>query len=110
MSHQLKHMNFNIPDHHAEPDRDRCEKHLNGFDPLRDQATYRVFVTIAVAILVASCAAYGPYHSNTSREPLNSVRGPQDGRYKLAFIEFGDQGSMLDPSQLGAALQVIGKV
>jgi hypothetical protein len=27
----------------------------------------------------------------------------------LAFIEFGDQGSMLDPSQLGAALKVIGK-
>src|SRR6201986_1937495 len=68
-----------------------------------------LLVTVVFAILVAGCAAYGPYHSNTAGEPLNSVRGPQDGRYKLAFIEFGDQGSMLDPSQLAAALQVIGK-
>jgi hypothetical protein len=62
---------------------------------------------IAVAILLTSCAAYGPYHANTSSEPLRSVRGPKDGRYKLAFIEFGDQGSALDTSQRTAALQVI---
>jgi hypothetical protein len=66
-------------------------------------------VTLAFAILVAGCAAYGPYHADTSDKPFNSVRGPTDGRYKLAFIEFGDQGSMQDPSQLAAALQVIGK-
>src|ERR1700724_4181415 len=69
----------------------------------------RLLVTLVFMVLVAGCAAYGPYHANTSGEPFNSVRGPKDGRYKLAFIEFGDQGSMLDPSQLGAALQVIGK-
>ena len=69
----------------------------------------RLFVTLAFTVLLAGCAAYGPYHADTSGEPFNSVRGPQDGRYKLAFIEFGDQGSMLDPSQLAAALQVIGK-
>jgi hypothetical protein len=59
--------------------------------------------------LVAGCAAYGPYHANTPDKPSNSIRGPKDGRYKMAFIEFGDQGSMLDPSQLGAALGVIEK-
>ena len=64
-------------------------------------------VTLALPILLASCAAYGPYHPNTSAEPLNSVRGPTDGRYKLAFIEFGDQGSALDTSQRTAALEVI---
>src|SRR5258707_2423393 len=69
----------------------------------------RLLVTLVFTVLVAGCAAYGPYHANTSGEPFNSVRGPKDGRYKLAFIEFGDQGSMVDPSQLGAALQVIGK-
>jgi hypothetical protein len=69
----------------------------------------RLLVTLVFAVLVAGCASYGPYHANTSGEPFNSVRGPKDGRYKLAFIEFGDQGSMLDPSQLGAALKVIGK-
>src|SRR6476620_6356672 len=66
-------------------------------------------VTQALPILLASCASYGPYHPNTSAQPLNSVRGPEDGRYKLAFIEFGDQGSALDTSQRAAALGVIRK-
>ena len=66
-------------------------------------------ITLALPILLASCASYGPYHPNTSAEPLNSVRGPKDGRYKLAFIEFGDQGSALDTSQRAAALGVIRK-
>src|SRR5215469_17004277 len=52
-------------------------------------------VVLALPIVLASCASYGPYHPNTFAEPLNSVRGPADGRYKLAFIEFGDQGSAL---------------
>jgi hypothetical protein len=64
-------------------------------------------VTLALPILLASCASYGPYHPNTSAEPLHSVRGPKDGRYKLALIEFGDQGSALDTSQRKAALEVI---
>ncbi len=66
-------------------------------------------VTLALPILLASCASYGPYHPNTSAQPLNSVRGPKDGRYKLAFIEFSDQGSALDTSQRAAALGVIRK-
>src|SRR5450631_1315746 len=51
---------------------------------------------LVFACLVAGCAAYGPYHANTPDKPSNSIRGPKDGRYKMAFIEFGDQGSMLD--------------
>ena len=62
---------------------------------------------LVLTILLASCAAYGAYHPNTSNESLNSVRGPADGRYKLAFIEFGDQGSALDTSQRTAALSMI---
>jgi hypothetical protein len=62
---------------------------------------------LAFTCLLYSCAAYGPYHANTSSEPLKSVRGPADGRYKLAFVEFGDQGSELDTSQRAAALEVI---
>ena len=61
------------------------------------------------ATLLGACAAYGPYHANTATEPLNSVRGPADGRYKLAFIEFGDQGSPLDESQRAAAVSLIRK-
>jgi hypothetical protein len=65
------------------------------------------FVSLALAMLLASCASYGPYHGNTAEQPFNSVRGPKDGHYKLAFIEFGDEGSALDNSQIKAALEVI---
>src|SRR5213080_2184233 len=65
------------------------------------------FVTVALAMLLGSCASYGPYHANTATEPSRSVRGPTDGRYKMAFIEFGDQGSPLDNYQRKAALEMI---
>jgi hypothetical protein len=68
---------------------------------------FMALLPLSFAFLLASCAAYGPYHANTASNPLNSVRGPADGRYKLAFIEFNDQGSEVDPSQRAAALDVI---
>ena len=64
---------------------------------------------LITAWLLGSCASYGPYHANTATEPSNSIRGPADGRYKMAFVEFGDQGSPLDNSQRKAALEVIHK-
>ena len=67
----------------------------------------RALVKLGLAIVLASCASYGPYHGNSASAPSNSIRGPADGRYKFAFIEFGDQGSELDPSQRAAALDVI---
>jgi hypothetical protein len=70
----------------------------------------REFIPIAVvAILFAGCASFGPYHADSADHPFNSVRGPKDGRYQLAFIEFGDQGSSLDNLQRKAALDVIHK-
>jgi hypothetical protein len=60
-------------------------------------------------MLLGSCAAYGPYHANTAAKPNNSIRGPKDGRYKMAFVEFGDQGSPLDNYQRRAALEMIHK-
>jgi hypothetical protein len=78
------------------------------FDRLKIPVPLRwTFINLAVTTLFAARAAYGPSHPNTSADPLNSVRGPTDGRYKLAFIEFGDQGSALDTSQRTAALKVI---
>src|SRR5690349_19233117 len=67
----------------------------------------RILVKFGLAVLVASCASYGPYHRNSASAPSNSIRGPADGHYKMTFIEFGDQGSELDPSQRTAALDVI---
>src|SRR5271154_4265301 len=69
----------------------------------------RIIFFMAVMGLSSSCARYGPYQANTPAEPGRSVREPADGRYKLAFIEFGDQGSALDTSQRAAALEVIHK-
>ena len=85
-------------------------KIFDGFDLMRAPGRLcRLLVTLASATLLASCAAYGPYHANTASNPRNSIRGPADGRYKLAFIEFNDQGSELDPSQRAAALDLIRK-
>src|SRR5438477_211377 len=72
-------------------------------------APYSNFTMLVLAVLLGSCASYGPYHANTATEPSNSIRGPADGRYKMAFVEFGDQGSPLDNSQRKAALEVIHK-
>src|SRR5215471_757225 len=72
-----------------------------------DSIWYRVLFSLALVIVCGSCASYGPYHANTAGEPLKSVRGPSDGRYTFAFIEFGDQGSALDTSQRAAAIDVI---
>jgi len=68
-----------------------------------------IFLPMALAALSVSCAAYGPYHANTPEKPNNSIRGPEDQRYKMAFIEFGDQGSPLDNYQRKAALEMIHK-
>jgi len=62
---------------------------------------------VVFAILLGSCAAYGPYYADTPANPTNSIRGPADGRYKMALIEFGDQGSPLDNAQRKAALEII---
>ena len=67
----------------------------------------RPFLASAAAALFTACASFGPYHANTAEQPYNSVRSSKDGRYKLAFIEFGDQGSNLDNSQIKAALDAI---
>jgi len=85
-------------------------KNPDNFDSERASGLlWRLSATLTLTILLASCAAYGPYHANTASNPLNSVRGPADGRYKLAFVEFNDQGSELDRSQRAAALDLIRK-
>jgi hypothetical protein len=70
------------------------------------RALYWIFIFGSVTLL-GSCASYGPFHADTATNPNNSIRGPEDGRYKMAFIEFGDQGSPLDNYQRKAALEMI---
>jgi hypothetical protein len=56
-------------------------------------------------LLVGACAQIQPYRPNTAANPNRSVT-PGPG-YKVAFIEFGEQGSYEDPSQLERALDLI---
>src|SRR6201987_694595 len=84
-------------------------KRWDRFEQVRNfSSACRLFVALLSPIFVAGCGSFGPYHANTPDHPFNSVRGPKgSGRYQLAFVEFGDQGSNLDNSQIKAALDVI---
>jgi hypothetical protein len=57
------------------------------------------------ALWLTSCTSLSPLRSNTTANPTNSVIA-QDG-YKVAFVEFGEQGSYQDPTQLQNALALI---
>jgi hypothetical protein len=57
------------------------------------------------ALWLTSCTSLSPLRPNTTANPTNSVI-PQDG-YKVAFVEFGEQGSYQDPTQLQNALALI---
>src|SRR5260370_11632398 len=57
------------------------------------------------ALWLTSCTSLSPLRPNTTANPTNSVIA-QDG-YKVAFVEFGEQGSYQDPTQLQNALALI---
>ena len=57
------------------------------------------------ALWLTSCTSLSPLRPNTAANPTNSVIA-KDG-YKVAFIEFGEQGSYQDPTQLQNALALI---
>jgi hypothetical protein len=63
-----------------------------------------VSISICATSLVA-CTQLSPLRKNTDAQPTNSVV-TEDG-YKVAFIEFGEQGSYQDPTQLKNALDLI---
>jgi hypothetical protein len=66
--------------------------------------SYTVEICIS-ALWLSSCTSLSPLRPNTTANPTNSVIG-QDG-YKVAFVEFGEQGSYQDPTQLQNALALI---
>jgi hypothetical protein len=57
------------------------------------------------AICIEGCTSLSPLRSNTAANPGNSVIA--NNGYKIAFIEFGEQGSYQDPKQLENALDLI---
>ena len=57
------------------------------------------------ALSLSSCTSLSPLRLNTAANPKNSVAA--ENGYKVAFIEFGEQGSYQDPTQLKNALDLI---
>jgi hypothetical protein len=60
-----------------------------------------------VILLLGGCTSLSPIHQNSEANPRNSIQ--QGKGYQLAFIEFGEQGSYQDTSQLGNATELIKK-
>jgi hypothetical protein len=70
-------------------------------DPLQSwlESVWRLFsVALGCVTLAAKCTPLGSYHRNTADRPNESIAF-RNG-YSLAFVEFGEQGSCQDVSQL----------
>ncbi len=61
--------------------------------------------SIASLAFLCSCTHLTPLHRNTAARPHNSLSSGSG--YDLAFIEFGEQGSYQDSSQLQNAIDLI---
>jgi len=57
------------------------------------------------AALLCGCGHLNPLYQNSTAQPKNSVRAKEG--HQLAFIEFGEQGSYQDPTQLQNAVDLI---
>jgi len=64
-----------------------------------------IFIFGLSAIWLGSCTSLAPLRPNSAENPTNSVVA--ENGYKIAFIEFGEQGSYQDPTQLKNALDLI---
>jgi len=61
--------------------------------------------SLVAAALLCGCEHLHPVYQNTTAQPTKSIV-PESG-YDLAFIEFGEQGSYQDPTQLQNAVDLI---
>ena len=61
--------------------------------------------SLVVATLLCGCGNLNPLYQNTSEHPTKSIV-PKTG-FELAFVEFGEQGSYQDPTQLQNAVDLI---
>jgi hypothetical protein len=62
-------------------------------------------IASTLVVCLAGCTHLSPLRENTTASPNNSVL--ISSSYKLAFIEFGEQGSYQDTSQLKSAIDII---
>ena len=64
-----------------------------------------IFTFGLAAIGLGSCTSLSPLRPNTAANPNNSVVAKNG--YRIAFSEFGEQGSYQDPTQLKNALDLV---
>jgi hypothetical protein len=67
----------------------------------------RIIAVYVCAGLLAGCTHLSPLRENSAANPHNSV--VTGSGYKLAFIEFGEQGSYQDTTQLTNAVELVEK-
>jgi hypothetical protein len=67
--------------------------------------TSKFWFQVGFAALLTGCAHLSPLYQNPVAGPIRSIR-TEDG-YNLAFIEFGEQGSYQDPSQVKGAFDLV---
>ncbi len=60
---------------------------------------------LSIVFLLGGCTHLAPLHPNSQANPHNSIKTGDS--YQLAFVEFGEQGSYQDTSQLQNALDLI---
>ena len=65
----------------------------------------RIFAIVSCASSLASCTQLSPLRDNTVAEPQRSI--VVESGYKLAFVEFGEQGSYQDETQLVNATKLL---
>ncbi len=61
--------------------------------------------SLVVVVLLCGCEHLHPVYQNTKEDPKKTVVA--ESGYDLAFIEFGEQGSYQDPTQLQNAVDLI---
>lgn len=64
-----------------------------------------VFMQTVWAFMFVGCAQMTPFYENSQTDPEHSIKHIRG--YSLAFVEFGEQGSYQDPTQLENALTLI---
>ncbi|MDP9098321.1 MAG: hypothetical protein M3N48_04915, partial [Verrucomicrobiota bacterium] len=60
---------------------------------------------LVVAVLLCGCEHLSPVYQNTTAQPTRSIVSKPG--VDIAFIEFGEQGSYQDPTQLQNAVDLI---
>src|SRR5207237_7582726 len=90
---------------HSSGNQDACSLLRRGATTISLASPLR-FVSISVCVTsLVACTELSPLRPNTTANPTNSVL--TEGDFKVAFIEFGEQGSYQDPTQLENAIGLI---